>query len=93
MFSKSGVLGLVGEEQGGYNYKNEIFYTLVDAVHTDAKERAMEIMKGNYAESGDPKTLTNRINKNKTKTQLQQNADFTVTDINEVIEDLRKPGY
>lgn len=93
MFSKSGVLGLVGEEQGGYNYKNEVFYTLVDAVHTDAKERAMEIMKGNYAESGDPKTLTNRINKNKTKTQLQQNADFTVTDINEVIEDLRKPGY
>lgn len=93
MFAKSGVFGLTGEDTGGYNYKNEIFYTLVDNVHTDAKERAMEIMKGNYAESGDPKTLTNRINKNKTKTQLQQNADFTVTDINEVIEDLRKPGY
>ena len=50
-------------------------------------------MKGNYADSGDPKTLTNRINERKTKTQLQQNQDFTVKDINEVIEDLRKPGY
>ena len=93
MFSKDGVLGLVGDEAGGYNYKNEVFYELVDAVHTDAKKRAIEIMKGNYADSGDPKTLTNRINERKTKTQLQQNQDFTVKDINEVIEDLRKPGY
>jgi len=93
MFSKDGVFGLVGEEAGGYNYKNEVFYELVDAVHTDAKKRAIEIMKGNYANSGDPKTLTNRINERKTKTQLQQNQDFTVKDINKVIEDLRKPGY
>ena len=93
MFSKDGVLGLVGDEAGGYNYKNEVFYELVDAVHTDAKKRAIEIMKGNYVDSGDPKTLTNRINERKTKTQLQQNQDFTVKDINEVIEDLRKPGY
>ena len=93
MFSKDGMFGLVGDEAGGYNYKNEVFYELVDAVHTDAKKRAIEIMKGNYADSGDPKTLTNRINERKTKTQLQQNQDFTVKDINEVIEDLRKPGY
>ena len=87
------MFGLTGEDTGGYNYKNEVFYELVDGVHTDAKERAIEIIKGNYADSGDPKSLTNRINKRKAKTQLQQNQDFTVKDINEVIEDLRKPGY
>ena len=76
-----------------HSYTHHLFYELVDAVHTDAKKRAIEIMKGNYADSGDPKTLTNRINERKTKTQLQQNQDFTVKDINEVIEDLRKPGY
>ena len=92
MFAKDGVFGLTGEDTGGYNYKNEVFYELVDRVHTDAKERAIEIMKGNYADSGDPKSLTNRINKRKVKTQLQQNQDFKVKDINKVIKNLQKHG-
>ena len=86
------MFGLTGEDTGGYNYKNEVFYELVDRVHTDAKERAIEIMKGNYADSGDPKSLTNRINKRKVKTQLQQNQDFKVKDINKVIKNLQKHG-
>ena len=92
MFSKDGMFGLVGDEAGGYNYKNEVFYELVDNVHTDAKKRAIEIMKGTYADSGDPKSLTNRINKRNAKIQLQQNQDFKVKDINKVIQDLKKPG-
>ena len=49
-------------------------------------------MKGTYADSGDPKSLTNRINKRNAKIQLQQNQDFKVKDINKVIQDLKKPG-
>ena len=92
MFAKDGVFGIMGEDAGGYNYKTEVFYELVDNVHTDAKKRAIEIMKGTYADSGDPKSLTNRINKRNAKIQLQQNQDFKVKDINKVIQDLKKPG-
>ena len=92
MFAKDGVFGIMGEDSGGYNYKTEVFYELVDNVHTDAKKRAIEIMKGKYADSGDPKSLTNRMNKRQAKIQLQQNQDFKVKDINKVIQDLRKPG-
>ena len=38
-FSKTGTFGIVGKDAGGLDYKAEIFYTEIDRIHREAKER------------------------------------------------------
>ena len=95
-FSKTGTFGIVGEDAGGYNYKAEIFYTEIDRIHREAKERAKEqmLLPGTkFTDLSDSKSLQSRINRRKGITTLQTKKGYTLEDINNVIEDINTPPY
>ena len=96
LFSKSGRFGISGDEVGGYDYKNAIFYQMVDNVMMDAKQRAMDMMLSPDTKFGnlkDPKSLQFRINVKEIKSNLENEPGYSVDDINAEIEEMRKVGY
>tara|TARA_X000001388_G_scaffold18852_1_gene12217 strand:- start:44 stop:4642 length:4599 start_codon:yes stop_codon:yes gene_type:complete len=94
-FSKDGVFGIIGDDKGGYNYKEEQFYTEIDQIHTDAKKRAKQTMLlpgTKFSDLSDKKSLKSRINVRKAKTILQNKKGYTYQDINNVIEKTNNPS-
>ena len=95
-FAKTGTFGIVGKDAGGLNYKAEIFYTEIDRIHREAKERAKEqmLLPGTkFTDLSDSKSLQSRINRRKGITTLQNKKGYTLEDINNVIEEVNTPPY
>jgi hypothetical protein len=94
-FSKDGFFGLLGDQVGGFNYKNATFYKLIDDVHTDAKKRAIIIMQdptGKFGDLSDPNSFASRLVNKNTITTFETDTDVSASEINEYMEDIRKKG-
>ena len=94
-FSKDGFFGILGDQVGGFNYKNATFYKLIDDVHTDAKQRAILLMKDpstKFGDLSDPNSLASRLLTKDVISTFETDTDIPATDINKQIEDIRKHG-
>ena len=94
-FSKDGFFGLLGDQVGGFNYKNATFYKLIDDVHTDAKKRAIIIMQdptSKFGDLSDPNSFASRLLNKNTITTFETDTDVSASEINEYMEDIRKKG-
>ncbi len=94
-FSKDGFFGLLGDQVGGYNYKNATFYKLIDDVHTDAKNRAKILMQdptGKFGDLSNPDSFASRLLNKNIITTFETDTDVSASEINEYMEDIRKKG-
>ena len=94
-FSKDGWFGILGDQVGGFNYKNATFYKLIDDVHTDAKQRAILLMKDpstKFGDLSDPNSLASRLLTKEVISTFETDTDIPATDINKQIENIRKHG-
>ena len=94
-FSKDGFFGILGDQVGGFNYKNATFYKLIDDVHTDAKARAKILMQdptGKFGDLSDPNSFASRLLNKNVITTFETDTDVSASEINEYMEDIRKKG-
>jgi hypothetical protein len=94
-FSKDGFFGILGDQVGGFNYKNATFYKLIDDVHTDAKARAKILMQdptGKFGNLSDPNSFASRLLNKNVITTFETDTDVSTSEINEYMEDIRKKG-